>query len=66
MALLAAVIFFAVFVSNVALGALADGAFMGDVSEMLVLLCASVCFVVAILRAERRARDNNGGNAGSH
>ncbi|MEM1431806.1 MAG: hypothetical protein AAGG09_20300 [Pseudomonadota bacterium] len=52
MALAAAAIFFAIFVTNVALGALAGSAFMGDVQEMLVLLCASVFFVAAILRAE--------------
>jgi len=45
-------IVFLVFFSNVALGAFADSAFLGDVGEMLVLSCASVLFVAAILRKE--------------
>lgn len=43
---------FAVFFVNVALGAFADAAFLGDVGEMLVLLSASILFVVAILKKE--------------
>ena len=41
-------IVFLVFFSNVALGAFADSAFLGDVGEMLVLFFATVLFVVAI------------------
>lgn len=52
MFLLGAVIVFTVFFSNVALGAFADAAFLGDVGEMLVLSCATALFVVAILRKE--------------
>ena len=52
MFLVGAVFVFAVFFSNVAMGAFADAAFLGDVGEMLVLSCASVLFVVAILRKE--------------
>ncbi len=43
---------FAVFFVNVALGAFADRAFLGDVGEMLVLFVASVLFVIAILKKE--------------
>ena len=43
---------FLAFFLNVALGAFADAAILGDVGEMLVLSCASVLFVVAILRKE--------------
>ena len=52
-------IVFAVFFLNVALGAFADAAFLGDVGEMLVLFFASILFVVAILKkeAERNNQD---------
>ncbi len=52
MFLVGAVIVFSAFFLNVALGAFADAAILGDVGEMLVLSCASVLFVVAILRKE--------------
>ena len=55
MALAISLILFAIFVSSVALGALADSAFMGDVGEMIVLLAASLAFVVAILKSEEKA-----------
>jgi hypothetical protein len=52
MFLIGAVIVFSAFFLNVALGAFADAAFLGDVGEMLVLSCATVLFVVAILKRE--------------
>ena len=52
MFLIGAVIVFLAFFLNVALGAFANAAILGDVGEMLVLSCASVLFVVAILRKE--------------
>lgn len=52
-------IVFAVFFLNVALGAFADSAFLGDVGEMLVLFCASVLFVVAILKKEADRSKND-------
>jgi hypothetical protein len=52
MFLIGAVIVFSAFFLNVALGAFADAAVLGDVGEMLVLSCASVLFVAAILRKE--------------
>ncbi len=52
MFLIGAFIVFLAFFLNVALGAFADAAVLGDVGEMLVLSCASVLFVVAILRKE--------------
>ncbi|MEP3787316.1 MAG: hypothetical protein ABJM65_21105 [Ascidiaceihabitans sp.] len=60
MFLIGAVIVFTVFFSNVALGAFADAAFLGDVGEMLVLSCATVLFVVAILRKEADCSKNDG------
>lgn len=58
MFLIGALIVFLAFFLNVALGAFADAAILGDVGEMLVLSCASVLFVVAILRKEA-VRSNN-------
>ncbi len=52
-------IVFAVFFLNVALGAFADSAFLGDVGEMLVLFSASVLFVVAILKKEADRSKND-------
>lgn len=46
----------AVFVLNVALGASGSGTFLSDVQEMMVLLAASIAFVIAILRREAQAR----------
>lgn len=59
MFLISAVIVFAVFFSNVAMGAFADAAFLGDVGEMLVLSFASVLFVVAILKKEADRSKND-------
>lgn len=52
-------IIFAVFFANVALGAFADAAFLGDVGEMLVLFFASLLFVVAILQKEAAAKNKD-------
>ena len=62
MFLVGAVFVFAVFFSNVAMGAFADAAFLGDVGEMLVLSFASVLFVVAILKKEADRSENDDSN----
>jgi hypothetical protein len=59
MFLIGAVIVFSAFFLNVALGAFADAAFLGDVGEMLVLSCATVLFVVAILKREADRSNND-------
>ncbi|AXT26002.1 hypothetical protein D1823_05075 [Ruegeria sp. AD91A] len=61
MYLAASVIVFAIYFANVALGAFANSAFLGDVGEMLVLFAASILFVVAILKkeADRNAKDGS-------
>ncbi|MEM7547612.1 MAG: hypothetical protein AAF367_18965 [Pseudomonadota bacterium] len=59
MFLLSSLILFAVFFLNVALGAFADNAFLGDVGEMLVLFFASAVFVVAILKKEADRSKND-------
>ena len=61
MFLISSFIVFVVFFANVALGAFADSAFLGDVGEMLVLFFASLLFVVAILKKEAdRAKRGDG------
>lgn len=60
MFLAASVIVFAVYFSNVALGAFAGTAFLGDVGEMLVLFAAVILFVVAILKKEADRKDHDG------
>ena len=60
MFLAASLIVFAIYFGNVALGAFASSAFLGDVGEMLVLLAASILFVVAILQKEADHKDKNG------
>ncbi|WP_170789284.1 hypothetical protein [Ruegeria lacuscaerulensis] len=52
MFLTASVIVFVIYFANVAMGAFAGGAFLGDVGEMMVLFAASILFVVAILKKE--------------
>lgn len=52
MSLAASLAAFLVYFANVALGAFAASAFLGDVGEMLVLFAASILFVVAILKRE--------------
>lgn len=52
MLLTLALLLFASFGANVVLGSMGIGGFLGDVSEMLVLLAASITFVAAILQKE--------------
>jgi hypothetical protein len=59
MFLIGAFIVFLAFFSNVALGAFAEAAILGDVGEMVVLSCASVLFVVAILKKEADRSKND-------
>ena len=60
MFLAASAIVFVVYFANVALGAFAGRAFLGDVGEMLVLFAASILFVVAILKKEADRDAENG------
>lgn len=52
MFLAASIAIFLLYFLNVALGAFASSAFLGDVGEMLVLFTASILFVVAIIKRE--------------
>lgn len=56
-ALTSAGILFSVFFANVSLGAMRVTPFLGDVTEMLVLLAACAAFVVCVLQKEA-ARDS--------
>ncbi len=62
MYLLISGILFAVFTVNVALGAASNSAFVGDVGEALILFGAALTFTAAILRAEKKKKndDNHG------
>ena len=60
MFLAASFVVFVVYFTNVALGAFAGSAFLGDVGEMLVLFAAVILFVVAILKKEADRKDNDG------
>lgn len=60
MFLTASIIVFLIYFANVALGAFAGSAFLGDVGEMLVLFAASILFVVAILKIEADRKNKNG------
>lgn len=54
--LLAALVCFVVFFTNVAMGAAGMGIFLGDVAEMLVLFAASIFFVIGVLAREAATR----------
>ncbi|WP_299625258.1 hypothetical protein [uncultured Tateyamaria sp.] len=60
MFLAASAIVFVIYFANVALGALANSAVLGDVGEMLVLFAASILFVVAILQKEADRKNKDG------
>ena len=57
MLLALALLLFAIFGSNVILGSMGMGGFLGDVSEMLILLAASITFVAAILQKEAAEKE---------
>lgn len=56
MVLFGALALFTAFFANVALGAFARAAFMGNVAEMLTLAGASLLFVAGVLLKERNAQ----------
>ena len=51
-----AVVLFGLYFLNVSLGAFGTAAFLGDVSEMLLLAISALFFVVAILKREAAAK----------
>lgn len=57
MYLVAAALLFGIFGLNVALGAFGGAAFLGNVSEMLLILASVTAFVVATLKREAARRN---------
>ena len=55
-ALSVALVLFAAFFANVALGAFARVAFLSDVNEMLMMFAAAIAFVVGVLQRELRTK----------
>jgi hypothetical protein len=51
--------FFVIFVVNVSMGSITGTPLLGIVSEMLLLLAASVVFVIAILQREAKEKLGN-------
>lgn len=56
MAFLIALILLLAFTANVAIGAIGDGPLVGNVGELLMLMTASVSFVVGILQRDAKAK----------
>ncbi|MGR3570220.1 hypothetical protein [Brevirhabdus sp.] len=61
MSMLIAAILFAIFAADVIIGSTGGKVFLSDVGEMLMLLGASVFFVVAILKREAIRNKRDGG-----
>lgn len=58
-----AAILFAVFLGNVVFASTGGAPFLDDVEELIVMMCSTVAFVVAILGSEKReleAKTDNG------
>ena len=57
MLLVASMLAFGVFASNVVIGSVTRAPFLNDVSEMLVLLTAAILFVAALLKKEAESKE---------
>ena len=57
MLLVASMLVFGVFASNVVIGSVTRAPFLNDVSEMLVLLAAATLFIAAILKKEAESKE---------
>lgn len=55
--LIGSVVCLAIFVVNVAVGSIAGSPPLGNVAEMVLLLAASIFFVVHLLKCEAREND---------
>jgi hypothetical protein len=53
-----ALITFVLYVGHVFLGSFWGVSLIGDIGELLLLICATVLFVIAILQAERSAKSD--------
>ncbi|GAB5511323.1 MAG: hypothetical protein Rhims3KO_27240 [Hyphomicrobiales bacterium] len=59
MMLILACVCLVAFTLNVSVGSITGTAFLGNVSEMLLLLAFAICFSVAVLQREAKARTIN-------
>nr|WP_306268956.1 hypothetical protein [Pararhizobium sp. IMCC3301] len=57
--LIASLILFVIFFTNVGIGAAGNTEFLGDVPQMLLLLASVFLFVVGILRCEARSMEQD-------
>jgi len=55
-------VLFLLFVGNILMGSLGGSAFLGDISEMLLLAAVSVFFVAAVLKARREELESDSNN----
>ena len=60
MYLAATIVLFLAYLGNVLLGSRGSDPLLGEVGEALLLLGVAVCFVIAILRAERAHQKESG------
>ena len=60
MYLAATIVLFLAYLGNVLLGSSGGNPLLGEVGEALLLLGVAVCFVIAILRAERAYQKESG------
>lgn len=58
MMLILAGVFIAAFTLNVSIGSITGTAFLGNVSEMLLLFAFAICFSAAVLKKEAEAQKN--------
>ena len=59
MFLVLAIAFFSLFVGHVVIGSISGASLVGDVGELIILICASITFVIAILDAEKKEKLRN-------
>ena len=59
MFLIISAIIFAIYIANVVLGATGGAAFVGDVSEMLLLFASVIAFVIAVLQREAAEKNKD-------
>lgn len=55
----ASIALFLVFIANILAGALGDSQFLGETGEMLVLVGASLTFVIVMLKQEANSKNKN-------
>lgn len=59
MGLLVAAVLLVAFVANVTMGSITGSSPLGNTAEMVLLFCASIAFVVDVLKREARAKSDD-------